>query len=170
MSSFALFTDGSFDPKTKIGVGSFLLLPSSFLTTPLREIDQRSLNDSLKFNQFSDTSSTQLEIETALWALEAFANTSNEALHLYTDSQGVAGLLERRPRLEATEFISKKTQRELNHAPLYRRFYALYDDMNFQVTKVAGHQPKATHDTIQRLFSIVDQGARKALLQSRKGA
>ena len=110
------------------------------------------------------------EIKTALWALEAFANTSNEALHLYTDSQGVAGLLERRTRLEATEFISKKTQRELNHAPLYRRFYALYDDINFQVFKVAGHQRKATHDTIQRLFSIVDQGDRKALLQSRKSA
>ena len=168
MSSFALFTDGSFDPKTKIGVGSFLLLPSSHLATPLEELDHRSLNDLLKFKQFSDTSSTQLEIETALWALEAFANTSNEALDLHTDSQGVAGLLERRTRLEATEFISKKTQRELNHAPLYRRFYALYDDMNFQVIKVAGHQRKATHDTIQRLFSIVDQGARKALLQSRK--
>ena len=119
MSSFALFTDGSFDPKTKIGVGSFLLLPSSHLATPLEELDHRSLNDLLKFKQFADTSSTQLEIETALWALEAFANTSNEALDLHPDSQGVAGLLERRTRLEATEFISKKTQRELNHAPLY---------------------------------------------------
>ena len=167
MSSFALFSDGSFDPTTKIGVGAYLLVPLSYLETSREDIEHHRLVESLRFKEFVETSSTQLEVETSLWALEEVAHKSAKPLRLYTDSQCVAGLLGRRARLEATQFISKKTQQELNHASLYRRFYEFYDKMNFEVIKVAGHQRKTDHDTIQRLFSIVDQEARKALSQAR---
>ena len=168
MSSFALFTDGSFDPTTKTGMGALLFAPASLLTAPLENLDHHSLNNSIKFRKFFDTSSTQLELKTALWAIEEFSNHSNRPLTLYTDSQGVAGLLERRKRLESTEFISKKSQRELNNAALYRQFYGFHDEIQFQVIKVRGHLRKSDHNTAQRIFSMVDQGARKALLQSKK--
>ena len=168
MSEFALFTDGSFDPKTKRGMGALLLAPASMLTVPIGDLDQNSLSDSIKFHSFTDTSSTQLEIKTALWAIDLFSSQSKMPLTLYTDSQGVAGLIARRTRLESTGFISQKSKRELNLAPLYRQFYAFHDKIKFRVVKVSGHQRKSAHTTTQRIFSMVDQGARKALQQSRK--
>jgi ribonuclease HI len=117
--------------------------------------------------RFEDTSSTKLEIQTVLWALEEYQNGSkipeHGKLYLYSDSQCVLGLLKRRPCLLASGFLSKRTNRSLRNAPLYRAFYEFHDELGFEVIKVEGHSRSRPHDSAHRIFSFVDKEVRKAL-------
>ncbi len=165
MNYFALFTDGSLHPKLKIGFGGYLLLPLDYLNTAAHQIKRTFIENHLKLKKFTNTSSTKLELETIIWALEEtqqnLSNYNPCKLTLFTDSQGVAGLLKRRERLEKTNFISKSSGLPLNHSALYRKFYKLYDSIGFDVVKVEGHSRSSTHDTKDRIFSYLDKFVRK---------
>lgn len=167
MSSFALFTDVSLNPQRKLGIGGYLLVPASFLETGPHVIESGDVSARLEIMRFGETSSTKLEVQTVLWALEhsreKLTGPAGGDLRIYTDSQCVAGLLGRRSGLEGVDFISKRSGRPLSNAPLYRAFYAAHDQLGFQVIKVAGHSRAGSHDTIQRTFSYVDQEVRRAL-------
>jgi len=117
--------------------------------------------------RFTGAGSTQMEIQTLVWALEDYRNTLNASRHgelsVYTDSQCVADLSRRRSGLENKNYISKKTNTEIMNASLYRKLYSLYDELNMNIIKVAGHSRVASHDTVHRIFSIVDREVRKAL-------
>ena len=171
MNSVALFTDVSLNPKSKCGVGAYLILPASFLDIPPHRIERSLVADRLVIRTFESTSSTKLEVQTVLWALEVYRNeyvfSGPVKLVVYSDSQCVAGLLKRRPVLETTGFIGRSTHRLLKNAALYRTFYEFHDELGFEVIKVAGHAPSDSHDTIHRIFSYVDKEVRKAL--RRKG-
>lgn len=172
MNRRALFTDVSLDPKSRYGVGAYLVLPMSFLDMPLHRIERSSIADRLMIRRFESTSSTKLEVQTVLWALEVYRKESLLSgpvkLVVYSDSQCVAGLLKRRNVLETAGFIGKSTHRPLSNAPLYRRFYEFHDKLGFEVIKVAGHAPSESHDTVLRIFSYVDKEVRKALYRWRK--
>jgi ribonuclease HI len=167
MNSFALFTDVSINPQRGLGIGACLPVPAAFLTMAPHDIDRGKISALLRFRMFTDTSSTELELRTALWALEIFQDEFNcsapGSVRVYTDSQCVAGLLGRRGRLEANNFLSGRTGRPLTNATLYREFYAAYDELGFEVIKVAGHSRARAHDTVQRIFSCVDRETRRSL-------
>lgn len=167
MNGFALFTDGSVHPQRKVGVGGYLLVDVPFLEMAAQRIEQREVSSRLKMKMFEETSSTKLEVQTVLWALESSWEELNGSaagdLRIYTDSQCVAELLRRRAGLESGDFIARRSGRPLAHAPLYRAFYAAYDQLGFQVVKIAGHCRACSHDTIQRIFSYVDKEVRKGL-------
>jgi ribonuclease HI len=171
MSSVALFTDVSLNPKIKRGVGAYLILPASVLDIPPHRIERSLVADRLVIRTFESTSSTKLEVQTVLWALDVYRNeymlSPTVKLRVFSDSQCVAGLLKRRPVLESTGFISRSAQRLLRNAALYRTFYEFHDELGFEVIKVAGHAPSDSHDTIHRIFSYVDKEVRKALGKSR---
>jgi ribonuclease HI len=165
--SFALFTDVSLNPQRKIGVGGYLLVPVPFLESKAHDIEQGEVSARLKIRRFAESSSTKLELQTVLWALE---NSREElsgsvlgSLRIYTDSQCVAGLLRRRDGLINMDFISMRSGRPLTNAHLYRAFYEAYDQLGFQLVKVSGHSRTCSHDTVQRIFSYVDREVRKAL-------
>jgi ribonuclease HI len=162
-----LITDASMDPQLKCGVGGYLFLPAASMDAGHDAIDITTVMENLVVRRFTNTGSTQLEIQTALWALGEYRDTlrisGHGELSLYTDSQCVAGLLRRRPGLEKKEYISGKKKGEMKNASLYRRFYALHDELGFRIVRVAGHSPSSSHDMLQRLFSRVDREARKAL-------
>ena len=83
----ALFTDGSCNTKTNVGVGTALLI--SYDDEANTEVlDVVTLKDKLKVKTFANTSSSQLEVECALWAITETANdlTENVSLTLFTDS------------------------------------------------------------------------------------
>ncbi len=161
MNEIALFTDVSLNPELKLGVGAYLALPASL------RIERSEVVARLKVRRFEDTSSTKLEIQTVLWALEEYRKGSKilepGKLYLYSDSQCVSGLLKRRPGLLAGGFLSKRTNRPLRNSPLYRAFYAFHDELGFEVIKVEGHSPSRPHDSVHRIFSFVDKKVRKAL-------
>jgi ribonuclease HI len=166
-SRFALFTDVSLNPQRKIGVGGYLLLPVPFLEREAHDIDQGEVSARIKIRWFAETSSTKLELQTVLWAVEnsweELSGSALGSLRIYTDSQCVAGLLGRRAGLTERDFLSGRSGRPLTNAHLYRAFYEAFDQLGFQPVKVSGHSRASSHDTVQRIFSYVDREVRKAL-------
>ncbi len=166
MSSFALFTDVSLNPQLQQGVGAYLLVPVAFLDCAPQQIERAAVTAQLHFRRFTETSSTTLEIQTVLWALDEYLAAGNgivAPLTVYTDSQCVVGLPERRMKLEANGFIARRSGLPLRNAALYRQFYAASDVIGFTLAKVAGHARAGSHDTVQRIFSAVDQDVRRAM-------
>jgi ribonuclease HI len=167
MNSIALFTDVSLNPKLKLGVGAYLVVPTSFLKVSPHSLEISELAERLVVRRFEGTSSTTLEVRTVLWAIEDYRNelkvSGLRLLHVYSDSQCVVGLLRRRPGLEVKGFHCKRTNRLLKNASLYRKFYEFYDKLGFEVIKVAGHSRSCSYDTVHRVFSFVDKKVRKAL-------
>ena len=74
MDSIALFTDVSLNPKRKLGVGAYLIVPASFLEVSPRSIEISELAERLVVRRFEGTSSTTLEVQTVLWALDDYRN------------------------------------------------------------------------------------------------
>jgi ribonuclease HI len=161
MNDIALFTDVSLNPGLKLGVGAYIALPASM------PVERSEVAARLRVRRFEDTSSTKLEIQTVLWALEEYRHGSSipgdGKLCLYSDSQCVSGLLRRKSALLAGGFSSRKTNRPLRNAPLYRAFYEFHDELGFEVIKVEGHSRSRPHDSAHLIFSFVDKEVRKAL-------
>ena len=63
MKKIKLFTDSSVNPQEKIGFGSFLILEEN-------EISFEDMKKDIKIKRFENTSSTKLELQTFLWALD----------------------------------------------------------------------------------------------------
>jgi len=163
----ALFTDISVDPRSRIGVAACLLLPAAFLDTPTHDIDCGELSGKLLCRQFTDTSSTKLELQAVLWGAELYRTLVSDhercGLRLYTDSQCVCGLPARRERLEGSDYQAARSGRRLANADLYAELFAASDELGFEIAKVAGHSRSSSHDSVRRIFSIVDRGARQSL-------
>lgn len=149
------------------GVGGYLFLPAVSLKASPDGIDKPDIIKHLVTRRFTGTGSTQLEIQTMLWALEDYRNASTGSRHgeltVYTDSQCAAGLLRRRSGLENKKYAGSKTNSVIKNALLYQTFYSLHDELGVTVVKVAGHGPSSSHDTVHRIFSILDREVRKAL-------
>ena len=147
-----LFTDGSVNTKTKVGLGAILI--TNELEWPV--------NSKVLLKEFNNTSSTTLEIQILLWALRQIEDQRN--VKVYTDSQNTLRLIERKTRLIKNDFKSK-TGKELNNAALYRQFYSETERLNIQLYKVKGHNKSINKDLIAQIFGIVDKESRKALRQ-----
>ncbi len=167
MNRYALFSDVSVNPGLKLGFGAYLLIPSSFLEIPPERIFQPEFVEQINLRRFDATSSTKLELQTLLWALEDFQKEASGSrfgtLDVYSDSQCVTGLPQRRSRLEMHGFCSGGTGHPLKNACLYRKFYEFYDALGFEVVKVVGHSRSRSHDSTHRIFSFVDKEAGRAL-------
>lgn len=152
MKSLLLFTDGSAHPTSRIGFGAYLAIPD--LST-----DFQNLETDVQLKRFENTSSSQLEIETLIWALR---DTQPQTVILYTDSQTIIGLPDRRERMEKQAYRSKAGTR-LNHAALYQEFFALTDPLEITLIKVKGHNRSQQKAPIDHLFTLVDRASRQAL-------
>ncbi len=169
MNSFALFTDVSLDPVSKLGIGAYLVVPMEIQETFSGPIKRSVISGLVRSKKFEESSSTKLEVQTVLWALDNFRKglkvPGPVMLYLYTDSQCVAGLLKRRETLEKKTYISGKTKRLFRNASLYQAFYKFYDDLGFKIIKVKGHTRSTSRDKAHRIFSILDKEVRKAFRQ-----
>jgi ribonuclease HI len=148
-----LFIDGSVNNHLKIGFGAALLLSES-------EFSQNNLKEKIVIQKFVDTSSTKLELQTFIWAIEELVGSAQKVV-IYTDSQNIIGLLGRRKTLEENDFHSKNGKL-LNHHELYRAFFKITDKMNCEFVKVKGHQSSKNKEDYERVFTMVDRAARKA--------
>jgi ribonuclease HI len=155
MDELILFTDGSVNPQSKIGYGAYLAVSE-------RGLSLDSLRTRVKVRRFEHTSSTELELQTLLWALSDIQALGRKVI-VYTDSQNIMGLQGRRDRLEQNNYHSKKNKR-INDYELYQEFYRMIDLLGCELVKVRGHKVSNQKDDIDRLFTIVDRASRKALV------
>lgn len=155
MADYLLFTDGSAQPQTKEGYGAALLVGPDNDSLPIED-----LSSQIQVFKFAETSSTRVELETLLRALQDVPVESG-SLTVYTDSQNILSLPDRRTRLEAQDFRSQKGK-PLNNAALYQSFFEVLDRRGFTLVKVKGHKPTSQRDTTDQRFNLVDRAARKA--------
>jgi len=167
MNSFALFTDVSLNPGRRLGVGACLLAPAHLLNSAPDAIERAEVLARMSFRRFGETSSTRLELQTVLWAVEnfreEFRRSDSGGVRIYTDSQCVVGLPGRRAGLEARGFVAARSGRLLTNSLLYRDFYAVHDKLGLELIKVAGHSRTGFRNSVERIFSYVDQEVRRAL-------
>lgn len=154
MPELLLFIDGSVNTQSKIGYGAYLALSEQGLST-------EELKVRVQVKRFEQTSSTKLELQTLLWALNDI-QPSVCKVTVYTDSQNIINLPARRERLEQTGYCSKQNKR-LNNYQLYQEFYQLTEQLNCTLIKVLGHQGAKQKDDIDWLFTLVDRASRRAL-------
>ena len=154
MDELLLFTDGSVNTQSNIGYGAYLALSEHGLSLD-------TLRKRVKVKRFEHTSSTKLELQTLLWALNDIQALGRKVT-LYTDSQNILGLQGRRERLEQNDYRSKKNKR-LSNYELYQELYRTIDHLDCELVKVRGHQVSNQKNDINRLFTLVDRAARKAL-------
>lgn len=160
MANPALFTDASFDVKSRTGYGAYLLVDDP-------EALHLPANDQVQTRRFENTSPARLELETLLWALKDVSNRYNK-VDVYTDSQTITGLAGRREHLEQNGYRSKNN-RLLSNYDLYIDFYRVTDEMECRIMKAKGHQPAAQKDAVHKLFALVDKASRKGLRNALKG-
>ena len=149
-----LFTDGSVNPQSNIGYGAYLSVDEPGL--PLTVSRNR-----VKTKRFDQTSSTKLELQTLLWALDDIQALKRRVV-VYTDSQNIMGLKARRKRLEQNDYQSKKN-RHIKNYKLYQEFYSIMDQLDCEFVKVRGHLAVHEKDEIDHLFTLVDRASRNAL-------
>jgi ribonuclease HI len=149
-----LFTDGSVNPKTNIGYGAYLAVSQQG-----HYLD--SLKTKVKLKRFEQTSSTKLELQTFLWAIDDI-QAQRQKVIVYTDSQNIMGLPQRRDRLEKNDYQSKKNKQIRNYK-LYQAFYRVIDQLDCEFVKVRGHQVSSKKNETDRLFTLVDRASRNAL-------
>ena len=158
MKKIKLFTDSSVNPQEKIGFGSFLLLNND--ETKAFE----DLKKDIKLKRFENTSSTKLELQTLLWALDEIED-KNIIIEIYTDCQNIIGLENRRDKLEKNHFYSTSGKLMNNHE-LYKNFYEKLDKLNLTFIKVKGHKKNSLKDEIDNIFNLVDRASRNALREN----
>ena len=153
MNTIKLFCDGSVNPQKKIGFGSYFLYDE--------QDTLESANKNIKVKMFEDTSSTKLELEALLWALDD-EELIGKSITVYTDCQNILGLEQRRKKLESNNYKTS-TGKILKNNTLYKLFYQKIDTLNCKFVKVKGHKPSQDKDTIDKLFTLVDKSSRNAL-------
>ncbi len=149
-----LFTDGSVNPQSRTGFGAYLLLEK-------KEFFCGELENRIKIKQFDNTSSTKLELETLLWALND-VSLKNFKIIVYTDCQNIIGLKKRRDRFEKNNYMTSKGSVIKNHE-LYKDFFKRLDILDCEFIKVKGHKKASVKNEIDEIFTLVDRATRTAL-------
>jgi len=152
-----LFTDGSANPQSEIGFGAYLLLDKLDYLYAKKETK-------IELRKFSDTSSTKLELETLLWALND-VNLTKCKIIVYTDCQNIIELQERRAKFEKNSYITGKGT-VINNHELYKVFFKIIDILDCEFIKIKGHKKTSSKNEIDHIFTIVDRATRNALRNS----
>lgn len=158
MDSLHLFTDGSYNPATKTGCGAYIAVTDTGVSPEL-------LREQVKVRRFENTTSVRLELETLLWAFQEVGQRE-ERIIVYTDSQNIMNLQERRKRIEENNYQSGKG-RMLKNADLYMKFFIVTERFKPVFIKVQGHMTSKEKGATDKLFALVDKESRRALRKSR---
>ncbi|WP_418185887.1 ribonuclease HI [Aliarcobacter vitoriensis] len=159
MKKIKLFTDSSVNPQKKIGFGAFLKISDESFSF-------EELKKTIKIKRFEDTSSTKLELQTLLWALDEIAVIDeNTQIEVYTDCQNILSLQNRREKFEINDYKTS-TKKTINNHELYKLFFEKIDKFNIDFIKVKGHKKNSLKNEIDKIFNLVDKASRNALRES----
>ncbi|MBP1679793.1 MAG: putative nuclease [Proteobacteria bacterium] len=154
MSRILLFTDGSVNTQSNVGYGAYVSVYEGepFNADKLPPIHLKA---------FEQTSSTKLELQTLLWALEEVKGLGAHII-IHTDSQNIIGLPNRKERFEKSHFLTKKNKLIGNYV-LYQAFYKMMDELECTLVKVKGHKLAGDKDEMDRYFTLVDRASREGV-------
>lgn len=152
--TFFLFTDASVNPQMGLGYGAYLFFAEYEINAPYPE-------ERIKTRKFRNTTSSRLELQILVWALGNM-KFKNRKIIIYTDSQNIISLLDRKEKLIKSNYMNKNNELLKNHK-LYKRFYKLLTYNDCDIIKVKGHKKKEDKDGVDKLFTLVDRASRDAL-------
>lgn len=158
MRCLEIFTDASVNPQVGVGYGAYLLVTD-------RNASLVDLEARVRIKRFARTSSTQLELQTLLCALDEvmeLCDLTETNLRIFTDSQNIISLPTRKAELIRNHYYSRNNKLLSNHQ-LYAEFYRLTADIRYRLVKVKGHQVSKQKNQPDRLFTLVDRASRRAL-------
>ena len=146
---FAAFIDSRVDPYNNIGFGAYLILNNE--NESLEE-----LKEHIKIKRFENTSSSKLELQTLLWALDEIAD-NNISIEIYTDCQDIIGLENKRKKLEKNHFYSTSGKLMKNH-DLYKDFYLKLDELSLSFIKVKERNTliKLSGHDLEDIYEVLD--------------
>ncbi|MEM9823529.1 MAG: RNase H family protein [Bacteroidota bacterium] len=142
-----IFTDGSCHVESRLGVWGALLL-----------IEDRELIIS---DWVEQTTHNRMELTAVIKAIE-YVHTQNvqyKTMQIYSDSQYVVNIPNRKKKLLDSNFQNKAGQ-ALNNHDLLKTFIKQFDCRAVQLIKVKAHQKKSTSVNYNRK---IDQWVRKLL-------
>jgi len=154
MQQLQLFTDGSVNNQSKIGYAAYLFISSD-------KESLETLQKKLKIKRFENTSSTKLELQILVYALNELKDT-NSIIQVFTDSQNIISLIDRRVKMEKNNYLTKANKLIIN-SELYKEFYNLIDRFNCEFIKIKGHKKASEKTKLDQIFTLVDRASRKAL-------
>ena len=155
MKKIKLFTDSSVNPQLKIGFAAFLKVTDE-------KVSLEEIKKEIKIKRFENTSSTKLELQTFLWAIEEINLNTSFLIEVYTDCQNIIGLPNRKEKIQSLNYHSS-SGKLLNNSELYKDFFKLLEKYNCEFIKVKGHKKNSLKDLIDDIFNLVDKASRNAL-------
>jgi len=155
MKKIKLFTDSSVNPQLKIAFAAFLKVTDE-------KVSLEEIKKEIKIKRFENTSSTKLELQTFLWAIEEINLNTSFLIEVYTDCQNIIGLPNRKEKIQSLNYHSS-SGKLLNNSELYKDFFKLLEKYNCEFIKVKGHKKNSLKDEIDDIFNLVDKASRNAL-------
>ncbi|MCT7580029.1 ribonuclease HI [Aliarcobacter butzleri] len=154
MKKIKLFVDSSANPQAKVGFGAFLEV--------FDDLSIDNLKKNIEIKRFDDTSSTKLELQSLLWALDEIEILTDTKIEVYTDCQNIVGLQNRKEKLEANDYKSS-TGKTINNYELYKLFFEKIEKLDIDFIKIKGHKRNSLKDELDTIFNLVDKASRSAL-------
>jgi ribonuclease HI len=139
------YTDASFHVKEKLGSWVFIIVG-----------DEENVKSGIEKNTTQNRMELKAVIECIKYVEKNYPKTN--ALTVYTDSQYVCLLPERKSKLHAMDFETRKGNKVKN-TELIKDFYSLNPDFKLRFVKVKAHQKKV-HGEIN-YNRLCDKHARK---------
>ncbi|SEL79936.1 ribonuclease HI [Chitinophaga rupis] len=121
-----IYTDGSCNTQNSLGAWVAIILSGEEKTVLSGKVQ--------------DTTHNRMELYAVIAGI-SHAARAFRSLRIYSDSQYVTGLMERREKLTAAGFITSKGT-EMRNADLVKEFYALSEHIELTFIKVKAHQKK----------------------------
>jgi ribonuclease HI len=147
MSLISIYTDGSCYPKEKKGTWATLIIIENQQT--------------MLTGQEINTNHNRMELTAVIKALEYVyeKEIAFSKIDVYSDSQYVINIPERKTKLNASNFCSKKG-REIQNTDLIKLLLETIQSQEINLIKVKAHQKKGLEPNYNR---VVDKLARKNL-------
>jgi len=128
INSADIYTDGSCNTQNGLGAWVAIILSGEEKTVLSGKVP--------------DTTHNRMELYAVIAGI-SHAGKTFTSLRIFSDSQYVTGLMERRTKLMAAGFITSKGT-EMRNADLVKEFYALAEQIELTFIKVKAHQKKGT--------------------------
>lgn len=144
MNTIRIYTDGSCNTYFKVGAWAAILI-----------IDQTRI---VLSDLVLDTTNNRMELTAVIESLKYVLTTPHRNnVSIYSDSQFVLNLLERKDKLLKNNFITS-TGKALRNSDLITDFYNLITQFDITFIKIKAHQKKTE---IENLNREVDKRSRK---------